>query len=205
MKAQSVMTGMLKLQIQPTRDEPPPDALPSSRSFGSPGSRFWSAGGSSNATFGLSDLQQVAVADVGQRRSAPAARRRLRTTARSRTARCRRSIRYERGSRPRGLSADEGAQLTYRAPGSSKRPGCRLVSAKRSGDRTREHVGQPRPCGRGPGPATTPASRGGAAPDRARAGRGSRASERCRRRTVPGTGLESPQHQRQPDGFQLRE
>ena len=59
MKAQIVMIGRLKLQIQPTVNEPPPDDFPSSRSFGLPRSRFCSAGGSSKATFGLSERSRV--------------------------------------------------------------------------------------------------------------------------------------------------
>ena len=67
MNAQIVMIGRLKLQIQPTVNEPPPDDLPSSRSFGLPEEQVLQRRRQLEGDVRLERAQQVAVGDVGER------------------------------------------------------------------------------------------------------------------------------------------
>ena len=181
MNAQIVMIGRLKLQIHPTVNAPPPDALPSSRSFGFPSEQVLQRRRHLEGDVRLERPQQVAVGDVGQR---DLHRRRAGAFVPRRDHE-RLAVGAPFGARRAGalrLQPHEGAQLTYRAPGSSKRPGWRFMSAKRLATARDSALRQPRARRRHRAPATTPASRAASPPDRARAARGSRARGSCRRR-----------------------
>ena len=145
MKAQIVMIGRLKLQIQPTVNEPPPDDLPSSRSFGLAEEQVLQRRRQLEGDVRLERPQQVAVGDVGKRYLDR--RRAAAFVPRGDDERLAVGAPFSpSGTGALRPHADEGADDVSRT---------RLVEAsglpfdvgEALGDRTREHVGQPRPCG----------------------------------------------------------
>ena len=162
MKAQIVMIGRLKLQIQPTVNEPPPDGLPSSRSFGLAEEQVLQRRRQLEGDVRLERPQQVAVGDVGQR---DLHRRR----AGAFVPRCdheRLAVGAPFGTGRAGAlrpQADEGADARIGRP--ARRSVRAAASCRRSAWRPRATARWPAAfVPPRPAPATTPASRDAALP-----------------------------------------